>query len=89
MAQVKFEEAIKRLEEIVAALEKGNLSLEDSLRIFEEGVKLSKSCLKILDDAEKKVEILLKEKDGKRRLKPFRITESEPEDFEGSEDRDE
>jgi exodeoxyribonuclease VII small subunit len=88
MAQVKFEEAIKRLEEIVAALEKGNLSLEDSLKIFEEGVKLSKSCLKILDDAEKKVEILLKEKDGKRRLKPFRMVESEPEGFEGSEDRD-
>ncbi len=89
MAQVKFEVAIKRLEEIVVALEKGNLSLEDSLKIFEEGVKLTKSCLKILDDAEKKVEILLKDKDGKSRLKSFRMTESEPEDLEESEESDE
>lgn len=72
MAQIKFEEVMKRLEQIVSSLEKGNLPLDESLKVFEEGVKLSKNCLRILDDAEKKVEILLKEKGDKGRLKPFR-----------------
>ena len=76
MAQIKFEEAMKRLEQIVSSLEKGNLSLDESLKVFEEGVKLSKNCLRILDDAEKKVEILLKEKGDKGRLKPFRLEDS-------------
>ncbi len=76
MAQIKFEEVMKRLEQIVNALEKGNLPLDESLKVFEEGVKLSKNCLRILDDAEKKVEILLKEKGDKGRLKPFRSEDS-------------
>lgn len=76
MAQIKFEEVMKRLEQIVSSLEKGNLPLDESLKVFEEGVKLSKNCLRILDDAEKKVEILLKEKGDKGRLKPFRLGDS-------------
>lgn len=76
MAQIKFEDVMKRLEQIVSSLEKGNLSLDESLKVFEEGVKLSKNCLRILDDAEKKVEILLKEKGDKGRLKPFRLGDS-------------
>lgn len=67
---IKFEKAMGRLEEIVQGLEKGDLSLEDSLKIFEEGIKLSQVCMAKLDEAEKKVEILMKEK-GKTVLKPF------------------
>lgn len=69
MAAVKFEEAMARLETIVSELEKGDLPLDESLKIFEEGVKLSKTCLKMLDDAERKVEILIQDKDGKKRLR--------------------
>lgn len=68
--EIKFEQAMSRLEEIVQELEKGNLTLEDSLKIFEEGIKLSRLCMAKLDEAEKKVEILLKEKD-RLIFKPF------------------
>lgn len=68
MATLKFEDALARLENIVTELEKGDLPLNESLKIFEEGVKLSKTCLKLLDDAERKVEIIVQEKDGKKRL---------------------
>ena len=73
MAAIKFEDALARLETIVAELEKGDLPLNDSLKIFEEGIKLSKSCLKMLDDAERKVEIMVQEKDGKKRLQAFTV----------------
>jgi exodeoxyribonuclease VII small subunit len=81
MAQFKFEEALARLETIVGQLEKGDLPLEDSLKIFEEGVRLSKNCLKLLEEAERKVEILLQDKDGRKRPRPF---EMEKEDREGA-----
>lgn len=74
MAALKFEEALGRLEELVQTLERGDLSLDDSLKAFEEGVKLSKSCLKLLDDAEKRVEILLGES-GRKRAQPFAVGE--------------
>ncbi len=76
MATVKFEEALARLEAIVAELERGELPLEDSMRIFEEGIKLSKVCLKMLDDAERRVEILVKDKDGRKRTRPFELEEN-------------
>lgn len=66
---LKFEDAMTRLETIVTELEKGDLPLDESLKIFEEGIKLSKSCLKILDEAERKVEILIQERDGRKRLR--------------------
>lgn len=75
MATVKFEEALARLEAIVAELERGELPLDDSMRIFEEGIKLSKVCLKMLDDAERKVEILVKDKDGRKRTRPLELEE--------------
>jgi exodeoxyribonuclease VII small subunit len=62
-----------RLETIVAELEKGDLPLDDSLKIFEEGIRLSKTCLKMLEDAERKVEILVQEKDGKKRIQAFSV----------------
>lgn len=75
MATVKFEEALARLETIVTELERGELPLEDSMRIFEEGIKLSKVCLKMLDDAERRVEILVKDKDGRKRTRPLELEE--------------
>jgi len=72
---VKFEEALARLEAIVAELERGELPLEDSMRIFEEGIKLSKVCLKMLEEAERKVEILVKDKDGQKRTRTFDFEE--------------
>jgi len=71
VATVKFEQAIARLEAIVGELERGDLPLEQSLRIFEEGIRLSKSCLKVLEDAEKKVEVLVQDKNGKKRIHAF------------------
>ena len=56
-----FEEKLTRLEEITALLEKSEIGLEDSIQIFEEGVKLSKECLSILENAELKVSVLKKE----------------------------
>ena len=54
-----FEKKLARLEEIVGQMENGDLSLEDSLKYFEEGVKLSRTCHKELEEAEQKVQILL------------------------------
>lgn len=71
MAEIKFEDALKKLEEIVDNLEKGEISLEKSLKIFEEGVRLSRICNKMLDKAEKKVEILMRNDDGVLEAKPF------------------
>jgi len=71
MAEKKFEAALARLEEIVQELEKGDLSLEQSLKRFEEGIKLSRICNKRLDEAERKVEILLKDKSGSLSAQPF------------------
>jgi exodeoxyribonuclease VII small subunit len=75
MATEKFETALKKLEEIVRRLEGGSLSLEDSLKAFEEGVKHATFCAGKLDEAERRVEVLLKRKDGSFTREPF-----EPED---------
>jgi len=71
MAEMKFEEALKKLEKIVDDLEDGNLPLDDSLDKYEEGIKLSKLCAKKLEVAKKKVELLLKSEDGTYELRPF------------------
>ena len=59
-----FEESLKKLESIVEQLEKGDLPLEESLKLFEEGVGLSAVCKKELDEAEGKVQMLVKQRDG-------------------------
>lgn len=64
MQEIKFEEAMQNLEKIANELEKGDLSLEESVAKFEEGMKLSKQCNEMISDAEKKITILL-QKDGK------------------------
>ena len=59
-----FEEAIKQLENVAAELEKGDLNLDESVAKFEEGMKLSKQCSKLLEKAEKRITILLKDGDS-------------------------
>ncbi len=71
MAEKKFEAALARLEKIVKELESGDLPLEQSLKLFEEGTKLARICNKRLEEAERKVEILLKDKNGNIRAEPF------------------
>ena len=66
----KFEECLQRLERIVQELEKGEVSLDKSLTLFEEGIQLSSACRKELEQAEGRVEVLLK-KNGKLQAEPF------------------
>lgn len=68
MPKERFEDALNKLQKIVAQLEEGDIPLEESLKLFEEGIRLSRFCNQKLDEAEKKVEILLK--DNKGVLKP-------------------
>ncbi|MFB3108080.1 MAG: exodeoxyribonuclease VII small subunit [Candidatus Binatia bacterium] len=67
----KFEEVVKELERVVEQLESGELSLEDSLAAFENGVRLVKLCNQKLTEVERKIELLVKDKDGKLQLKPL------------------
>ena len=66
-----FEESLKRLETVVDQLEKGELTLEDSLKLFEEGVNLTANCKQELDAAEGKVQMLVKQRDGSLKAEPF------------------
>jgi exodeoxyribonuclease VII small subunit len=66
-----FETALKRLEEIVKKLENGELSLDSALELFEEGIKLSRFCHSKLEQAERRVEILLKNNSGQPQAIPF------------------
>ena len=75
MAGKKFEEAMQRLEAIVQTLEQGEVPLEDSLKAFEEGMKLAKFCSEKLEEAEKKVSLLVRESDGKYSRTPFGLEE--------------
>jgi len=67
----RFEDALDKLEKIVSRLEEGDISLEESLKLFEEGIKWSRFCSQKLEEAEKKVEILLKDREGNRKTEPF------------------
>lgn len=67
----RFEDALDELEKVVERLESGELSLEDSLAAFEEGVKLVRYCNQKLSEVEKKIELLVKDKEGKLQLKPL------------------
>lgn len=72
-----FEKKLGRLEEIVGKMEKGDLALEDSLTLFEEGVKLSRECHQKLNDAEAKVKLLVSmDQDGKATTTNFRPDET-------------
>ena len=65
-----FEDALKRLEEIVQRMEGGDLALEDSLGLFEEGVRLTRVCSQRLDEAEKKIELLTRDEKGGVKAEP-------------------
>lgn len=69
--EMKFEDALKKLEKIAADLEAGDLSLDDSLKRYEEGVRLACFCSKKLESAKNKVKILVKAGAGKFEVKPF------------------
>jgi exodeoxyribonuclease VII small subunit len=66
-----FEQSLKKLETIVAQMERGEVSLEDSVKLFEEGSKLADQCKQQLADAEGKVEILIKQRNGAMKREPF------------------
>jgi exodeoxyribonuclease VII small subunit len=71
MTTRSFEEALKKLENIVHRIEEGQMSLDETLKAFEEGVKLARFCQSKLDEAQKKVEILMKDEKGNLRSRPF------------------
>ncbi len=73
---INFEKNITELEEIVEKLEKNDISLDESLKLFERGVKLSARCNKLLDDAEQKVNVLVK-KDGEIASEDFLLGDEE------------
>jgi exodeoxyribonuclease VII small subunit len=85
MADLTFEQALKRLEEIVEALETEDLDLDKSLQFFEEGVYLSRHCNQQLQAAEKRIDILLKKADGTLEAEPFLFSdETASQDGEGT-----
>ncbi|MFZ0735586.1 MAG: exodeoxyribonuclease VII small subunit [Candidatus Acidiferrales bacterium] len=68
-----FERSLGRLEEVVKRLESADLSLDEAMKLFEEGVTLSRECQKQLEEAEGRIEILLKKADGKIAAEPFEV----------------
>ena len=66
-----FEQSLKQLETIVAQMERGDISLEESVKLFEEGTKLAEQCKQQLAEAEGKVEILIKQRNGAMKREPF------------------
>lgn len=77
MAEIKFEEALKKLEKIVDDLEKGDLSLDEALKKYQEGIELSRLCNQRLENARKKIDCLVKNKKGEFELKPLEETKAE------------
>lgn len=72
-----FEKDLEKLEQIVQNLEKGELTLEDALKQFEEGIRLARQCEKALSEAERKIEILLKNEEGEIEAQPFELSEAD------------
>ena len=77
MSKLSFEKALERLESIVQEMESGELSLENALKKFEEGVKLSHFCTQKLNETEKKITILMEQSDGTVVEKPFGETDQD------------
>ena len=88
--KMKFEEALKKLEKIVEELETGEITLDKTIQKFEEGMKLVKFCSGKLNEVQKKVEIIVKDKKGRLKKKPFGdVTPEEPDEDEAQEDSEE
>lgn len=81
----KFEENLTALETVVERLERGDLSLEDSVRLFEEGVKLSGACRTELDSAEGRIQILVEQADGQKRVADLDVAEDQLDEEEDEE----
>jgi len=77
MSEIKFEEALKKLEKIVQDLEKGDLSLDEALKKYQEGIELARACSLRLENAKKRIELLVKNKKGEFELKPLDETKIE------------
>ena len=77
MAKFDFEKAMERLEQIIDDLESGKLSLDESIKVFEEGVDLSKKCHKKLTETETKVKQLIKNEEGEFELNLFEEDQSD------------
>jgi len=77
MSKLSFEKALERLESIVQEMESGELSLENALKKFEEGVKLSQFCTQKLNETEKKITLLMEQSDGTVVEKPFGETDQD------------
>ena len=75
MPAPSFESSLHRLEQIVKKLEAGDLPLDEAMKLFEEGINLSQQCQKQLEEAESKVEILIKKADGKVVARPFALSD--------------
>jgi exodeoxyribonuclease VII small subunit len=75
MKNESFEESLGKLEEIIRHLEKGDLSLDDSLKAFEEGIKWSRACEQKLTEAKGKIEMLVKAEGGTLKEAPFKVEE--------------
>ncbi|MGC1403196.1 MAG: exodeoxyribonuclease VII small subunit [Thermodesulfobacteriota bacterium] len=75
MSKERFEDTFKKLEMIVNKLESGDLSLEESLKLFEEGMRLSRICSQRLAEVQKRVEVLLRADDGGLLSQPFAFEE--------------
>lgn len=87
MSEKSFEESLTELEKIVEKMEEGGLSLNESLSLFEKGVKLARFLREELDKAEKKIAILLKDEQGEVKEEPFSLSE-EDDDSESEENPD-
>lgn len=81
MKDMTFEKALQKLEKLVGELEAGDLSLDDSLKKYEEGIKLARMCQQKLDKAKQKIELLIKEESGKFRKKAFKESPLRPESY--------
>lgn len=77
MAEIKFEEALKKLEKINEDLEKGDLCLDEALKKYQEGIELCRLCSQRLEGAKKKIDVLVKNKNGGFELKPLDETKIE------------
>ncbi|MBP6919741.1 MAG: exodeoxyribonuclease VII small subunit [Candidatus Omnitrophica bacterium] len=71
MAEIRFEDALKKLEKIVEELEQGDLSLDEALKKYQEGIELSRACTARLENAKKKIDVLAKNKKGDFELEPL------------------
>ena len=75
MEEEKFEDKLKKLEELVSSLDRDDLSLDESIEMFEKGIKLSKECSEKLENAEKKINILLNDENGNLKEEKFESSE--------------